>query len=96
VNDFWAYVDVRDVALAHVRAYEHPQGGRFFITGGNFTYKQVADIIRDIPDVDKSKVSKDDPILEWPEVYKVDNSKARSWRSNSDRLRNRFKILHCK
>lgn len=77
VNGFWAYVDVRDVAEAHLKAYEHPEGGRFFVTGGSFTYQQVVETIRKVPGVDQSKVSKDDPSLEWPETYKVDNSKAR-------------------
>jgi nucleoside-diphosphate-sugar epimerase len=77
VNGFWAFVDVRDVAQAHLKAYEHPEGGRFFVTGGIFTYQQVVKTIRNVPGVDQSKVSKDDPSLEWPETYKVDNSKSR-------------------
>jgi nucleoside-diphosphate-sugar epimerase len=76
-NGFWAYADVRDVARAHVKAYEHKEGGRFLVTGGNFTYKQVVGVINKVPGIDKGKVSQDDPQLEWPEVYKLDNSKAR-------------------
>jgi nucleoside-diphosphate-sugar epimerase len=77
VNGFWAYVDVRDVGIAHVKAYEHIDGGRFFVTGGNFTYQQVVETIRKVPGVDKNRVAEDDHQLEWPETYKVDNSKAR-------------------
>jgi nucleoside-diphosphate-sugar epimerase len=77
VNGFWAFVDVRDVAQAHLKAYEHVEGGRFFVTGGNFTYQQVVETLRNAPGVDQGKVPKDDPLLEWPQTYKVDNSKAR-------------------
>ena len=76
-NAFWAWVDVRDVATAHVKAYEHPEGGRFFVTEGTFTYQQVVETIRKVPGVDQSKISEDDPSLEWPETYNVDNSQAR-------------------
>jgi nucleoside-diphosphate-sugar epimerase len=41
-------VDVRDIALAHVRAMEVPEAGgkRFFITAGHFDMKEVADIAK--------------------------------------------------
>ena len=42
---------------------------------GNFTYKQVVETINKVPGIDKIKVAKDDPELEWPEICKVDNSK---------------------
>ncbi|KAJ5453906.1 ketoreductase [Penicillium daleae] len=44
----WLWVDVRDVALAHVRAMEVPDAGekRFFITAGHFDMKEVADIAK--------------------------------------------------
>lgn len=41
------WVDVRDVALAHVRALETPAAGgeRFLLVGGHFSNKLLADII---------------------------------------------------
>lgn len=41
------WVDVRDVALAHVRAMETPAAGgeRFMLVGGHFSNKSVADAI---------------------------------------------------
>lgn len=44
----WLWVDVRDIALAHVRAMEVPEAGgkRFFITAGHFDMKEVADIAK--------------------------------------------------
>jgi len=77
VNGMWAWVDVRDLAVAHLRAYEHPTGGRYAITAGYYSYKQVADILSTVPEVEKSKVSVNDESTEWPEsVYHVDNSKS--------------------
>lgn len=44
----WLWVDVRDIALAHVRAMEVPEaaGKRFFITAGHFDMKEVAEIAK--------------------------------------------------
>ena len=44
-NTLW--VDVRDVAAAHVAAFEKPEaaGQRFFVTSNKFSRQQVADII---------------------------------------------------
>lgn len=41
------WTDVRDLALAHVRAAERREaaGKRFFITAGYFSNRQIADII---------------------------------------------------
>lgn len=45
----FTFVDVRDVALAHVRAMERKDAGgkRFYVVGGYFSNAQVASIIRD-------------------------------------------------
>jgi len=45
----FTFVDVRDVALAHVRAMTVPEAGgkRFYVVGGHFSNKQIADIIGD-------------------------------------------------
>ncbi|KAE8415029.1 hypothetical protein BDV36DRAFT_311279 [Aspergillus pseudocaelatus] len=53
-NGFWSWVDVRDVAQAHLRAYEISEAGgeRFFICAGNYSYQQIADILREkVPEV---------------------------------------------
>jgi nucleoside-diphosphate-sugar epimerase len=53
-NASWSWVDVRDVALAHLRAFEVPQAGghRFLVCRGNFSFQQMADILREkIPQV---------------------------------------------
>ncbi|KAI0376941.1 ketoreductase [Hypomontagnella monticulosa] len=44
----FTFVDVRDVALAHVRAMTIPEAGgnRFYVVGGNFSNKRIADVIR--------------------------------------------------
>ena len=46
-NHLW--VDVRDIALAHVLAVEKEAaaGKRFFITAGNFCNREITDIIRE-------------------------------------------------
>jgi nucleoside-diphosphate-sugar epimerase len=48
-NMFWPFVDVRDVAEAHLRAYEVPKSGgeRFFIYKGNFLLRENIPEIRD-------------------------------------------------
>lgn len=48
------WVDVRDLALAHIRAAERPEaaGKRFFVTAGYYSNKEIADYIRELlPDV---------------------------------------------
>ena len=73
-------MDVRDLALAHVRAIEVPQaaGQRFFVTAGYFANKEIADIVRDnYPDLASSLPPKDYP-SDMPEgIYKIDNSRSK-------------------
>lgn len=73
------YVDVRDVALAHVKAIEVPEAGgqRFFVTAGYFSNKQVADVIREThPELESKLPSKDLP-SDFPQnVYGYDNKKS--------------------
>jgi nucleoside-diphosphate-sugar epimerase len=77
----FTFVDVRDVALAHVRAIELPEAGgkRFYLVGEHFSNKKVAEIIRDespelrekLPD---GKSCEDD----MPQkVYGFDNKRSR-------------------
>src|SRR5205823_5463794 len=44
----YLWVDVRDLALGHVKAMELPEAGgkRFFFTAGYFSNKEIAEIIR--------------------------------------------------
>ena len=73
---FPAFADVRDVGEAHVRAYENPQGGRYFITTGNFQYPDVCEIIKKALPAYASKVP-DPSSTEKVETYKVNNEHAR-------------------
>ena len=72
------WVDVRDLALAHVKAAELPIAAnkRYFITAGYFSNKEIADIIREeFPDLAKALPPKDTKTGGYPEegVYKYDN-----------------------
>ncbi|KAL2005183.1 hypothetical protein VTN00DRAFT_3033 [Thermoascus crustaceus] len=79
-NGFWSFVDVRDVALAHLRAYEVPEAGgeRFFLCRGNFSYQMMADILREkIPELrDRVPIGKPGSGFGGVELYKPDSSKA--------------------
>jgi len=76
-TQFFAFCDVRDVAEAHLKAYETTEPGRFFTTGGNFTYQMACDIIREsFPDRIR-QTPEGTPGQALPAVYKVDSSKAR-------------------
>ncbi|OGM41061.1 hypothetical protein ABOM_010245 [Aspergillus bombycis] len=79
-NLFWSFVDVRDVAQAHLSAYEVPAAGneRFFITKGNFTYQQFVDVLRaNLPEI-KDRIPVGNPGTgDVPsDVYTVDTSKS--------------------
>ena len=45
---FFAFVDVREVAEAHLRAYETDAaaGQRYLVAGGSFTYQDIVDLLR--------------------------------------------------
>lgn len=73
------WVDVRDVALAHVRAIEVPEAGgqRFFITAGYFSNKEIVDIVRDThPELEPKLPPKDAPGDFPDKIYEFDNSKS--------------------
>ncbi|KAL4987277.1 hypothetical protein BDW68DRAFT_161434 [Aspergillus falconensis] len=73
------WVDVRDVALAHVRTIEVSQAGgqRFFITAGHYSNKDIVDIIRDAyPELEDRLPPKDAPSDMPKDVYGYDNSKS--------------------
>lgn len=74
------WVDVRDAALAHVRAIEVPQAGgqRFFVVAGHFSNKRIMDIIRESHPELASKLPPEDAADDMPaDVYGYDNRKSR-------------------
>ena len=71
-----AFADVRDVAEAHLKAYEAPKGSRYFIATGNFQYPEVCEIIKKALPAYASKVP-DPSSTEQVETYKVNNEHAR-------------------
>lgn len=77
---FW--VDVRDVALAHVQAMEVPEaaGKRFFVLAGYFSNRELVDILRkSLPDYKDKLPAEDAKGGEFPSsgIYKFDNSRSR-------------------
>ena len=75
------FVDVRDVALAHVRALQASEAGgqRYLVTRGLYSNKMIAEIIRDLfpqlaDRLPPSAELKDDMP---PDVYGFDNGKSR-------------------
>ncbi|ORY64123.1 putative NAD dependent epimerase/dehydratase [Pseudomassariella vexata] len=76
---FW--VDVRDVAKAHVEAMERTEAGgkRFFCTAGNFCNKEIVEIMKKkFPDLKDQLPGEDFKGGEYPEKGppKCDNSRA--------------------
>ncbi len=77
------WVDVRDLALAHVKAIEVPQAAnkRFFITVGYFSNKELVEIIRkNFPEYEGELPGKDVKGGDYPEagLYKYDNSRVKN------------------
>lgn len=74
------WTDVRDLALAHVKAIELPEAAnkRFFITAGYFSNKEIADIIREAyPDLESKLPAKGTKGGDYPDgIYKYDNKRA--------------------
>lgn len=80
--DFMGFVDVRDVAVAHVAAFEKPEaGGERFILANHFDYQSVADAVRSsIPEL-SGRIPEGTPGAGWQEVengavYAIDSGKA--------------------
>lgn len=76
------WTDVRDLALAHVKAMEVDGAGgkRFFITAGRYSNEEIADVIRDAhPELKEKVPAKGVKGGEYPEegVYGVDNSRSK-------------------
>ncbi|KAJ8122727.1 hypothetical protein O1611_g9772 [Lasiodiplodia mahajangana] len=75
----FTWVDVRDVALAHLRAMTVPSAGgnRFYVVGGHFSNKQILDVIRDQFPSLASRLPVD-AVDDFPDdVYRFNNSKSR-------------------
>ncbi|KAI3400410.1 hypothetical protein diail_3427 [Diaporthe ilicicola] len=76
----FTWVDVRDVALAHVRAATTPAAGgkRFYVVAGHFSNKRLADVIRDrYPELD-GRLPPEGAEGDFPaDVYGFDNSRSR-------------------
>lgn len=76
------WVDVRDVAMAHVKAMELSEAAnkRFFVTAGYFTNREIVNIVRRNFSEYKEKLpSESAKGGDLPEdgVYKYDNSRSR-------------------
>lgn len=77
----YLWVDVRDVARAHVLAMEKlvAAGQRFFLTAGRFTNRDLADAVRkNFPELYEQLPASDVQDGGYPEegIYGYDNSKA--------------------
>ena len=91
---YFAWVDVRDVAEAHLRAFESTRaaGQRFLVSAGNYSYQQICEILRDeIPEI-RGKVPTGPAGAPLPDGYKVSSAKAESvlgikFRSLSESIR---------
>jgi nucleoside-diphosphate-sugar epimerase len=74
----YLWVDVRDLALAHVRGIEVPEAGgeRFFVTAGHYSNKSIVEAIREThPELDGHLAPKDSSDDLPKNVYGFDNSK---------------------
>jgi nucleoside-diphosphate-sugar epimerase len=73
------WVDVRDVALAHVKAMEVPEAGgkRFFLAAGYFSNKKILDVIRDAyPELEERLPSKDSEDDFPSQLFAIDHSRS--------------------
>lgn len=80
-NTHWSWVDVRDVAAAHLKAFQVPDAGgnRVLVARGNFSYQQIADILREkLPELhDRVPIGQPGTGLGGVKLYAVDSSKSR-------------------
>lgn len=75
----FTWVDVRDVAVAHVRAMTCPQAGgkRFYVVGGHFSNKKLADSIRRSHPQLAHRLPSQDAEDDLPaDVYQFDNTRS--------------------
>ncbi|XWW98438.1 hypothetical protein V2A60_006438 [Cordyceps javanica] len=76
---FWAFVDVRDVAEAHLNAFESPAaaGQRYLVASSAFSYQKFCDIVR--AEFPKLRGSTPEGVVgePLPPVYQLDTTKAK-------------------
>ncbi|CRG86757.1 Putative NADPH-dependent methylglyoxal reductase GRP2 [Talaromyces islandicus] len=74
------WVDVRDTALAHVRAIEVPEAGgsRFFTTAGYMSNKAIVDAIRETHPEYAANLPENGVDDTPADIYKIDNSKVKN------------------
>lgn len=72
------WVDVRDVAEAHLKAFEVPETGRqrFLIAEGKYSYQRIVDIVRDRMVEVRDRVPVGKPRSGLGDVYGIDASKS--------------------
>jgi len=97
------WVDVRDLALCHVKAIEEEaaENKRFFVTAGYFSNKEIAAIIRkNFPKYADKLPSESTPGGTYPQdgIYKYNNKRATEifgmkWRSLEDCITDTVKSL---
>ncbi|KAA8915060.1 putative cinnamoyl-CoA reductase [Sphaerosporella brunnea] len=82
-TQFYAWVDVRDVATAHVRALgapakPHTEEDRYFVTAGNYTYADICQVIsKRFPHLVNSGMTPNPAgVPAAPPHYSVNNSKS--------------------
>lgn len=77
----FTFVDVRDVALAHVRALLVPSAGgkRFYVVGGHFSNKRIVDAVREgFPELGTVLPEERKVVDDFPDdVYQFDNRRSR-------------------
>lgn len=83
-NPVFTFVDVRDIAMAHVRAMTTPAAGglRFYIVGGHWSVRRIRDILwEEFPDLRERLPPPgrgDDDDLDEGTVYRFDNTRSRN------------------
>jgi nucleoside-diphosphate-sugar epimerase len=81
MHSVYIWVDVRDLAVAHVNAMESPDavGKRFFVTEGYFSNKKIIEAIRkNFPEYQSQLPSESVQGGDIPEggVYKINNRRS--------------------
>ena len=74
------FADARDVAQAHLSAFESEKGAgeRFIVSSGGYTYQEICDILRSIVPEVRDKVPIGQPGKIEQAVIKVSNEKAKT------------------
>lgn len=74
-----AFIDVRDVAKAHLAAFENPQAAnqRLLLANANFDIPQIARVIEDLFPQFKGKISTGGPNAKENTFAQIDDSKSR-------------------